>query len=189
MKLLDSVVAFGSRTQGTVALSSGEAELYAIGQGTSETLFVKNLLMEAKLVKKINITIHTDSTAGKSMATRFGASKKTKHVELRFLYMQDLVARGIIKLKKVGTKSNCTDPLTKNLSGDILNSHLVRLCVATVHFSLKPRARRARVTKPLGKYYQLKFKLLFWNCTVFHLSKDGSCKVLLTERFSTEAGR
>ena len=136
VELLDSVVAFGSRTQGTVALSSGEAELYAIGQGTSETLFVKNLLMEAKLVKKINITIHTDSTAGKSMATRFGASKKTKHVELRFLYMQDLVARGIIKLKKVGTKINCADPLTKNLSGDILNSHLVRLCVATVHFSL-----------------------------------------------------
>ena len=76
VKLLDSVVAFGSRTQGTVALSSGEAELFAIGQGTSETLFVKNLLMEAKLVKKINITIHTDSTAGKSMATCSGASKK-----------------------------------------------------------------------------------------------------------------
>ena len=76
MKLLDSVVAFGSRTQGTVALSSGEAELYAIGQGTSETLFVKNLLMEAKLVKKINITIHTDSTAGKSMATRLEQARK-----------------------------------------------------------------------------------------------------------------
>ena len=73
VKLLDSVIAFGSRTQG---LSSGEAELYEIGQGTSETLFVKNLLMEAKLVKKINITIHTDSTAGKSMATCSGASKK-----------------------------------------------------------------------------------------------------------------
>ena len=92
--------------------------------------------MAAKLVKKINITIHTDSAAGKSMATRFGASKKTQHVELRFLYMQDVVSRGIIKLKKVGTKINCADPLTKNLSGDVLNSHLVRLCVATVHFSL-----------------------------------------------------
>ena len=76
MKLLDSAVAFGSRTQGIVALSSGEAELYAIGQGTSETLFVKNLLMKAKPVKKINIAVHTNATAGKNMASRFWSKQE-----------------------------------------------------------------------------------------------------------------
>ena len=80
----------GSRTQGTIALSSGEAELFAIGQGTSAALFVKNLITKAKLAKSVNITVHTGSTAGKSMATRFGTSKKTKHVGLRFLYVQEL---------------------------------------------------------------------------------------------------
>ena len=30
-----------ARTQGTLALSSGEAELYAIGQGVSEVLFLR----------------------------------------------------------------------------------------------------------------------------------------------------
>ena len=68
VQLLNSTVSFGSRTQGTIALSSGEAEPYAIGQGTSEALFVKNLITEAKLAKSVNITVHTDSTAGKSMA-------------------------------------------------------------------------------------------------------------------------
>ena len=76
VQLLNSTVSFGSRTQGTIALSSGEAELYAIGQGTSEALFVKNLITEAKLAKSVNITVHADSTAGKSMATGFGTSKK-----------------------------------------------------------------------------------------------------------------
>ena len=33
-----------SRTQQTIALSSGEAELYAIGLGVSESLFVRTLL-------------------------------------------------------------------------------------------------------------------------------------------------
>ena len=89
MQLLNSTVSSGGRTKGTIALRSGEAELYAIGQGTSEALFVKNLIAEAKLAKSVNITVHTDSTATKSMATRFGTSKKTKHVELRFLYVQD----------------------------------------------------------------------------------------------------
>ena len=54
--------------------------------------FVKNLITEAKLAKSVNITVHTDSAAGNSMATRFGTSKKTNHIELRFLYVQELVA-------------------------------------------------------------------------------------------------
>ena len=132
VQLLNSTVSFGSRTQGTIALSSGEAELYAIGQGTSEALFVRNLVTEAKLAKNVSITVHTDSTAGKSMATRFGTSKKTKHVELRFLYVQELVGKGIIKLRKIGTKVNCADVLTKYLGSELLISHLKKLCVFSI---------------------------------------------------------
>eukprot|EP00438_Fugacium_kawagutii_P026486 Skav202797 [mRNA] locus=scaffold326:708101:708889:+ [translate_table: standard] len=132
VQLLNSTVSFGSRTQGTIALSSGEAELYSIGQGTSEALFVRNLLLEAKLTKAVNITVHTDSTAGKSMATRFGTSKKTKHVELRFLYVQELVAKSTVRLKKVNTKFNCADVLTKYLGSELLLSHLKKLGVVTV---------------------------------------------------------
>ena len=132
VQLLNSTVSFGSRTQGTIALSSGEAELYAIGQGTSEALFVRNLVTEAKLAKNVSITVHTDSTAGKSMATRFGTSKETKHVELRFLYVQELVGKGIIKLRKIGTKVNCADVLTKYLGSELLVSHLKKLCVFSI---------------------------------------------------------
>ena len=67
-----------SRTQATVALSSGEAELYAMGQGTSEALLLKSLIV----CKTVNMIVYTDSTAGRSVAIRF-AGKKTKHVELR----------------------------------------------------------------------------------------------------------
>ena len=41
-----------ARTQGTLALSSGEAELYAIGQGVSEARFLRSMLLEAKLGKE-----------------------------------------------------------------------------------------------------------------------------------------
>ena len=46
VQILNSTVSFGSRTQGTIALSSGEAELYAIGQGTSEALYIRNLIKQ-----------------------------------------------------------------------------------------------------------------------------------------------
>ena len=35
------------------------------------------------------------------MAIRFGAGKKTKHVELRYFYMQDLVRSGVLIVRKV----------------------------------------------------------------------------------------
>ena len=105
-----------ARTQGTLALSSGEAELYAIGQGVSEALFLRSMLLEASLAKKVSVIAHTDSTAGKSMATRFGAGKKTRHVELRFLYVQNLVQMGLLKMAKIGglmTKYVATDVLQR----------------------------------------------------------------------------
>jgi len=65
------------------------------------------------------------------MATRFGTSKKTEHVELRFLYVQELVGIGLIKLRKKGTKDNCADVLTEYLGTELLRSHLKKLCVPT----------------------------------------------------------
>ena len=116
-----------SRTQQTVALSSGEAELYAVGLGVSESLFVRSLLIESKLTLKVNIIIHTDSTAGKSMASRHGLSKKTKHIQLRFLYMQDLILSGIVKIKKIAGTLNPADIFTKYVNKETLNRHMPTL--------------------------------------------------------------
>ena len=109
-----------ARTQSTLALSSGEAELYAIGQGVSEALFLRSMLLEAKLAKKVNVIAHTDSTAGKSMATRFGTGKKTKRVELRFLYVQNLVQMGLLKMAKIDGARNPADLITKYVATDVL---------------------------------------------------------------------
>ena len=113
-----------SRTQQTVALSSGEAELYAIGSGAAEALFARSLVMEAGLFEKANITIHTDSAAGKSTAGRFGASRKTKHVDLRYLYVQELVQGGMVKLRKVLGALNQADILRKCVGREVLHRHL-----------------------------------------------------------------
>ena len=88
-----------SRAQQFVALSNGETELYAIGGGVADSLFIRSLVTESRLFSKANICVFADSTAGKSMAGRFGTSRKTKHVELRYLYVQELVQSGLIRLR------------------------------------------------------------------------------------------
>ena len=116
-----------SRAQATVALSSGEAELYAIGSGTSDSLFIRTLTLESGLFEKANLTVHTDSTAGKRMAGRFRTSRKTEHVDLRHLYMQELVTSGLLRLRKVPGTQNPADVMIKNISKDTLATHLPAL--------------------------------------------------------------
>ena len=98
---LGTTVAFGSRTQATIALSSAESELYAICAGVNEGLHLRNFLLETNIGSKLNLRIHTDSTAGKSIATRQGTSKRAKHIDLKFLYTQDLIKHDIIRITTV----------------------------------------------------------------------------------------
>ena len=83
-------------TQGLLALSSGEAELYAVGYGVMETVFLRGFLREVNLAPKVTIAIYTDPAAGTSMATRYGASRRTRRIELRSFYTQSLVAVGFV---------------------------------------------------------------------------------------------
>ena len=78
------------------------------------------MLLESKLAKKVSVIAHTDSTAGKSMATRFGTGKKTKHVELRFLYVQNLVQMGLLRMAKIEGTRNPADLMTKYVATDVL---------------------------------------------------------------------
>eukprot|EP00971_Amphidinium_carterae_P111668 2211454-Amphidinium_carterae.1 len=69
-----------SRTQSTIALSSAEAELHAMGQATSEAEHIKQVIQEMT-IPNMSKNINRDSSAGKAVASRIGLSKKTKHVQ------------------------------------------------------------------------------------------------------------
>ena len=77
----------------------------------------------------------TDSTAGRSIATRFGAGKKTKHVELMYLYMQDLVRSGVLSVRKVNTKLNPADILTKYSPTEVLKNLTSKLGIVNTSHS------------------------------------------------------
>ena len=123
IQFLGTTVHFGSRTQSVVALSSAESEFYAIGTGATEALHLKNFLGEI-LHNKISLKIHTDSTSGKSMATRIGVSKRAKHIELKYMFIQHLIHDGILSIHKINTKHNPSDLLTKYVQREVLQWHL-----------------------------------------------------------------
>ena len=131
---LGATISYGSRTQATIALSSAEAELYAINTGATEALHFQNLLTDLLNSNKANIKIHTDSSSGKSIATRIGTGKKTKHVELKHLFIQQLVALNHLRIIKIHTNDNPADIFTKYVSAETLQRHLTSVGLHTQHY-------------------------------------------------------
>ena len=71
-----------SSTQGGVALSSAEAEYYAMVDAATRSYGIKNLAAEMGL--NLKVVLHTDSSGAKSMASRRGA-EKVRHIETKWL--------------------------------------------------------------------------------------------------------
>ena len=111
MMCVDGVgVKHWSRTQKARALSSGEAEYYAMVTGCAEGLGFQALAED--LGWKAEVRLWTDSSAAKAVANRRGLGK-LRHVELKWLWVQDMAKEGRVKLKTVWGEENVADHLTK----------------------------------------------------------------------------
>ena len=107
------------------SLSLAEADLYAMGMATQDALYLKSLLQEMKLsqlAKPAELTVFTDSSSGKALASKLGLTTKSKHIQLRYLFRKDLLADGQLQLSKIPAGKNPAVMLTKHLSASNLHS-------------------------------------------------------------------
>ena len=101
-----------ANTQQSIALSSGEAELYGVCNGAARVLWTKNLLDDCGFT--VNASVGTDSTAAKGITARLGTGK-VRHLETRCLWIQERVRSKEISILKVPTEKNRGDMQTKPL--------------------------------------------------------------------------
>lgn len=84
------VVKSWSSTQGSIATSSGESEFYALVRGAAEALGLQAAL--ADLGWAMRPKVFVDSSAAKAVSGRVGLGK-TRHIEVRYLWVQQTVRR------------------------------------------------------------------------------------------------
>jgi hypothetical protein len=114
-----------SNLQSTIALSSGESEYYAVSKGAALGLFLRALLSDWAL--QVKLRVGTDSSAAKGFSNKRGLGRATRHVQTRFLWVQERVADGDIELFKEATADNVADVLTKPVSHALMQKHLATL--------------------------------------------------------------
>ena len=119
-----SVIKATAKGQAVIALSSGEAEYYGLISTASAALGEQAMLADWNI--SCPVSVNMDATTGISIGSRRGLGK-VKHIDTCFLWLQDLVDKQRIRLKKVNTGDMLADVMTKPLDAGTIRKFLSRM--------------------------------------------------------------
>ena len=125
-----------SKTQPTIALSSGEAKLSGIGSGIAQALGIQSIARD--LGMDLKLRVHTDATAAIGIASRRGLGK-IRHLDTTDLWVQEKVRSGQVELLKVLGSENPADMMTKYVDKATLGKMLGKIGMV----AMEGRARSA----------------------------------------------
>ena len=95
----------------------------AIADICIELVFVKMLIESLGLKVKLPIQVQGDNIGAIFLAGNSTSGQRTRHIDIRYHYVRELVEQGIINISFVKTLENDADVYTKNLSADLFNKH------------------------------------------------------------------
>ena len=110
-----------SSTQMMIALSSAEAELYALLKCVCQTLGILNLASNLGLT--LTAIVHTDASVALAIAQWQGLSK-LRHIDAHWLWIQERVRQKELSTVRILGKDNPADLMTKHLTGEEIHKHL-----------------------------------------------------------------
>ncbi|CAH2087543.1 unnamed protein product [Euphydryas editha] len=115
IKLGNNTINWESRKQRCVALSSTEAEYLAIGDVCKDICFIKNLLSEIVNINIPCIVFNDNQSAQRLLECREFCHKRTKHIDIRYHFVTDLIKNDSVSVKYLSTDKMIADVLTKPL--------------------------------------------------------------------------
>ena len=108
-----AAVLWGSRLQQSVALSTVEAEYMALAAAAQEICFLRQLLRSLGMKTTQATQMMEDNKGCVALASNAMTTNKTKHINIRFHFVRDLVKDGTITLTWCPTENMMADILTK----------------------------------------------------------------------------
>ena len=102
-----------STVENVIGLSCAESEYYALTKEEYSGLNLQSLFADWNL--KLQLSLHTDSSSARAVASRRKAGKSTRHIQTRMLWQKEREAAKHLRVVKVATESNPADMLTTAL--------------------------------------------------------------------------
>eukprot|EP00253_Pinus_taeda_P021312 PITA_21312 len=115
--LFGGALSWMSKKQFVVALSTTEAEYMAATHASKEAVWLQRLCSSMGLVQGA-IRIDCDSQSAIFLAKNLAYHSKTKHIDVQYHFVRDMIEDKKVSLVKVDTLKNTADALTKSVSSE-----------------------------------------------------------------------
>jgi hypothetical protein len=129
------VISCQSKRQTVTALSTTEAEYYALYKAVMEAAWLryvyKELNWKSKDVKSVKI--YGDNQGSLQLSQNPELHQRTKHIDVKYHYIREERIKGVIRLWYCPTKDMAADGLTKPLAGPNHKEFIKLLHLRTVN--------------------------------------------------------
>jgi hypothetical protein len=124
VKLAGGTIAYKTKLQPTVALSSTEAEFMAACDAGKMILFIRSILWDLGIPQQAATVMYEDNDACTAMANAQKPTTRTRHMDIRYFALADWVERDLMVLQRVHTSINMADHMTKLLDRTLFYRHV-----------------------------------------------------------------
>jgi hypothetical protein len=112
----DSLVAWLSKKQGSISLSSTKVECIAVATYCTQVLWMIQTLADLEVKYAAPIPIHCDNTSAISVSKNPVFHSKTKHIPIKYHFLREQVTNQIVQVHYIPTIEKIADIFTKPLT-------------------------------------------------------------------------
>ena len=123
IQLAGGTIAYKTRFQPTVAMSSTEAEFMAACDVGRMSLFVRSILWDLDIPQEAATIAYEDNDGCTAMGNAQKPTTRTRHIDIKYFALCEWVERDLIHLERIDTSINIADHLTKSLSRILFHRH------------------------------------------------------------------
>ena len=127
----NNLVSWMSKKQNSVSLSTAEAEYIAAGSCCTQLLWMKKLLHDYGIPQE-TMCVFCDNTSAINLSKNLVQHSKSKHIEIRYHFIRDLVEERVACLEFIHTDNQKADIFTKPLDGPRFDSLRKTIGVGTI---------------------------------------------------------
>ena len=127
----NALVSASSKQQSVVATSSCEAEYYACCSAASDTMYLRQIASD--LGMDVPAEIEADASSAVALASRRGLTR-IRHMEVKFLWLQDAIDTKKITIRKIRSDENVTDMGTKHVDKNTMSRCITQAGLAPCDF-------------------------------------------------------
>jgi transposase InsO family protein len=127
--LNNGAISWSSKKQSCIALSTMEAEFVAFSAAVQEAVWLKRFLIHLGVFQGAvdPVTVNCDSQAAIAYTKDPKYHGKTKHIDIKYNFVRDMVAQKEVNMKYISTHEMVADPFTKPIVKDVFYRHVKSL--------------------------------------------------------------